>query len=521
MKKRPVLLGVVWCAVSLLVAAVPSIGVLASDYTLLPRPHTYWQESSALIISAYQREADGQDIALLEMYNDSAAPIDVQSWRITGVFGTNGVSADMVLKQRFSGVLSPKSHVVIDAGAGISNASFEMEKWSTMKPDGILTSLIMTTPGGSTFEYPLKFTEPTKTAPPRYDELWRRTPIQSGYSSSLNSFSTSTPTVYDDGLYIAPIVPPVRIVEVYPYAVDCSPFDTARTCADYVKLHNPTNHAVALDEYVLRTDSASEGRTSANTIMLEGITIPPGGYYTISRTDDERTLSLTNSGGYVWLEDIWATVRYEETLTRYEYAGMREQGLAWALVQDGVWTWTSTPTPEGANSITNVDLSGESLADCPAGKYRNPETNRCRSIEEAVNALAACPEGQERNLVTNRCRSIALLAKATLTPCKEGQERNPETNRCRSIASAVAEMLPCDEGWERNPDTRRCRKIKNDTMPAAAFPVEPVAASVQSVATWWILGGVGVLALGYAGWEWRHEIAEFLRKIRIHGVGKE
>jgi hypothetical protein len=131
-------------------------------------------------------------------------------------------------------------------------------------------------------------------------------------------------------------------------------------------------------------------------------------------------------------------------------------------------------------------MSTKTPTPCKEGQYRNEETNRCRSIAAEATALAPCDDDEERNPATNRCRKIASLA-SQLTPCKEGQERNPETNRCRNVAAAVP--------------------------PDAAFGVEPVADTGKAFIGWWALGGVGILALGYAGWEWRQEIAAVIRKV--------
>ena len=46
------------------------------------------------------------------------------------------------------------------------------------------------------------------------------------------------------------------------------------------------------------------------------------------------------------------------------------------------------------------------------------------------------------------------------------------------------------------------------------FAVEDVAASKDTIAAWWAVGGIGISALGYAGWEWRREIGEILYKIK-------
>ena len=97
-----------------------------------------------------------------------------------------------------------------------------------------------------------------------------------------------------------------------------------------------------------------------------------------------------------------------------------------------------------------------------------------------------------------------------LAPCASNQVRNPETNRCRAVSTAGS-LKPCAANQERNPETNRCRN-KVD-MVQADFPVEVVGESAQSTLGWWAFGGVGLLALGYAGWEWRIEIMNAIKKV--------
>lgn len=501
---------------------VPMAIAVGPELTLESAPTNYWLKSSDLLISAYQRDATGEDIRLVEVYNDGKMPIDVRDWVIEGTFqsGETKSTVSMVIQPRFTdGLLEPGEHIVIDAADIVAGASYGMEAWSTIKPAGKLVALTTTKgPNVTAHEYALKETSVKKDGVTTlyYDELWRRKPNTSGgYTSTISSFDVAPKVVYDKGLYIVPVSPPVQIVEIYPYASSCDPFDESVLCRDYVKLHNPTDHAVDLTDYVLRTDSSSANRTSANTISLDGITIPAHGYYSVSRTDSGSSLSLTNSGGYIWLEDLWGLTKYTGTLARYESAGASKQGYSWMQDDTGAWGWSLTPQPGGQNVLTLAPPAVSELADCPAGKYRNPETNRCRTIEEAVNALAACPEGQTRNPATNRCRSDAAQKSSSLTPCKEGQERNPATNRCRSIASAIAELMPCAEGQERNPATNRCRKIQNLDMPLAGFPVEPVKPSGQSMVMWWVMAGVATLLAGYGAWEWRSELGLAARKLAV------
>lgn len=152
---------------------------------------------------------------------------------------------------------------------------------------------------------------------------------------------------------------------------------------------------------------------------------------------------------------------------------------------------------------------------CGPGKYRHPLTNRCRNIESDAAVITNCEADQYRNPETGRCRKIATTA--SVTPCKEGQYRSEETNRCRNIVAAGSQA-PCAEGQERNPDTNRCRNVLAKSVPDAAFAVQPVQEGMRAFVGWWALGGIGVLAAGYAGWEWRREIGTTLRKFSLKGL---
>lgn len=327
----------------------------------------------------------------------------------------------------------------------------------------------------------------------------------------VNDFSAATTNtrLRHSPLYIPPsAVPVVQIVEIYPRALDCAPNDLDPLCHDYVKLYNPTTSTLSLADYRLRTDSSTS--ESSNAFHLGGITMAPGSYRVVNLRDDGDPMSLTNSGGYVWLEDAEGVVRYEETITKYESAGSSsKQGSSWALNATGSWEWSTTPQPTGGNSFPVVAIvtpgMGAVLAECPSGKYRNPETNRCRSIEEAVNELAACDEGQYRNPETNRCRSLASTASAVLSACDTGETRNPETNRCRRVTAGEGVLVACDAGEERNPETNRCRKITSSPAKTTAS-VSSAATKAASNLQWWAAGVLGAGVVSYGLYEWRHEV---------------
>lgn len=153
---------------------------------------------------------------------------------------------------------------------------------------------------------------------------------------------------------------------------------------------------------------------------------------------------------------------------------------------------TNIPSPDAANEpyyeeeddAVKVEKDEPVLSGCPEGKFRNPETNRCK------------------NIVTT----------ASLTPCRAGQERNPDTNRCRKVASAST-FAACKEGQERNPETNRCRNI---AVAAAASPsVGDLSDSVSSGnINYTIMSVVSLMIVGYGAYEYRHDIANWTSKMR-------
>lgn len=458
-------------------------------------PKTEFADTAPLMLTAYQTAGAATSLAALEFFNAGDQPIAMSDWRIE-VATKSGSRQAIVLSTEHKGFLLPKEHIT---AAVKQQATYELESAKQESPI-VAVDISYALPD-------MAYRPATAVIKDTSDVPFFRTYTTTGYSSAAQPFAaTPSRSFYDDGLYEPPVMPAgLTIVEVYPYASDCAPDDASVLCGDYIKLQNNSENVVPLDDLVVRTDSSSSMRTASNTFMLSG-NIQPHGIVTVAKTDGGSSISLTNSGGYVWLEDAWGMVRYDGMMTKYEPAGVGQQGFAYALGSGNIWQWTTTPQPLGTNIITAPIIAAKVVTECPEGKYRNPDTGRCRTLEEAVNAISVCDEGYERNPVTNRCRKIQAATTAVLTPCLEGQERNPMTNRCRSIASAVAELLPCEDGQERSPETHRCRKAAQNGIPKAEFPVQPVQQARQDMAGWLALGGVVAVAAGYGAWEWRSEI---------------
>ncbi len=291
---------------------------------------------------------------------------------------------------------------------------------------------------------------------------------------------------------------------------------------EFIEIYNPTKKAVPLHGCYLRLGS-KEYHFTAGTKLAAG---EYKAFY-----DSETGITLPNSAGG---EVMLVTHDTEEIV---QYPGGMPDDVSLALI-DGKWQQTHKLTPNVANELKEeapVGGRGGGLKPCGEGKYRHPETNRCRKTESG-SGLKPCEDGQERNPATNRCRSVSSGSSRSLVPCKPGQERNPATNRCRSIATAASSLKPCKpdqfrnpetnrckkkdsgdglkpckEGWERNPETNRCRK-KRDAA-EAAFAVEETPPSAGSQVGWWAAGVAGAGVLGYGIWQWRPEITAGLQRL--------
>lgn len=456
---------------------------------------------SPLMITAYQASVDGMD--LVQVYNDSDELLQLDGMALW-YSQADGTSVEAVA---LHGYMRPYTHVMI-AAVDVLVASDDIE--FRFVPTGVAPKAVWVNVDG--------YASVTIPSDVKTDgKVYKRGRTTTGYSTAASALNAALVggVLEADHLYVAPSAPLLEVVEILARSRECSPFEVDVRCSDYVKLR-------ALDGYVdtdavkyrLRTGGAV---SVSNTFSL--INSSRHGDYVLQRIrDDGEGISLVNGGGYVWLEDAYGLQKYEDTLVQYADAGSEKYiDQSWALNSEtGEWQW-ATPNPLGSNQFPEVveqALVSSATTTCPAGKYRNPETNRCRSIEDAVSELATCDEGKERNPVTNRCRSVVSTAATTLAPCDEGQERNPATNRCRSVLAASQTLTPCKEGYERNPATNRCRK--SSAVVSAVGAVAEQAAIQKgggSLLTSALLVTAGIGAVGYGVYEWRSELWRGGRKL--------
>ena len=108
-----------------------------------------------------------------------------------------------------------------------------------------------------------------------------------------------------------------------------------------------------------------------------------------------------------------------------------------------------------------------------------------------------------------------MPATKTQETCKAGYYRNPLTGRCKKQAAAKTAKT-CPDGYELNPETNRCRKKRQD---ASQYPVEDTTNETydnpQIFIAAFALVALGILALAYVGFQFRHEIAKYAKRAKL------
>lgn len=271
---------------------------------------------------------------------------------------------------------------------------------------------------------------------------------------------------------------------------------------EYIELYNSSIDPVDLSGCSLKIDGATK--------KLQGIAKPGyTAYY---------GLTLPNADGAT-VELVTST---NEDVVTYP-TGLKDD-QSWALI-NGQWQLTEQPTPDTENiaymkaeEVNKTSANSSSLEACPEGKYRNPETNRCKTIETAE-VLKNCSAGQERNPDTNRCKQIDTAQGSNLKVCSAGQERNPETNRCRKTVSLVSALTACKVGQERNPETNRCRKVagasttSSNSGKTSSSGLEQDIKNKQNV-SYGVFIAMAILVAGYGIYEYRDNISNYFVKLK-------
>lgn len=466
---------------------------LKNDQLYVPPPDPNMQiveiYSDSLVCSPFDTAATCSDY--VKLYNASTTSVNLSSFRLrTGSYGQTATSSST---KSLGGVVGAGGYATFVLSLSSSGSWVWLEDvYGSVRYENTLIEF----PSNAGFDHQAW----------AYDDdsdEWRWTTTPSP-GDSPNNLPPKAKINECDGLRITEIVANVSSED------------------QYIEVTNMTDDLLDIEGCILQTNrSASASHIFASAGLL------PGQRLVVYVKDSPLTLTKTTSGSvYVLSSDMTTEV------DSVNYADLAE-ATSYALIDDS-WKVTYRQTPGAVNLYQEYPACAEgyarssttgqcvkaasvitALSDCGEGKYRSEETNRCRSLE-TPSVLQPCDSDQYRSAETNRCRSLVSTA-SVLAPCAVDQERNPQTNRCRAIASAD-ELKPCAVNQERNPETNRCRALASSTQ--TDFPVEAVAQGSQATLGWWAFGGVGMLAAGYAGWEWRREVSGWVRRLGRFGIGR-
>lgn len=158
------------------------------------------------------------------------------------------------------------------------------------------------------------------------------TPTSSTDPGSQTDTTTPASTLPDQSQLLPP-----QLTELLPNPA--APLTDAHD--EFIELYNPNAVAFDLRNYTLETGTT----TLHDFTFTDDLTIPGNSYEAFYSAD--TGLSLSNSGGEAKFLD--PTGNTLSTTVTYDTA---KDGQAWALATDNTWQWTTTPTPNAANIIT-------------------------------------------------------------------------------------------------------------------------------------------------------------------------
>lgn len=226
---------------------------------------------------------------------------------------------------------------------------------------------------------------------------------------------------------------------------------------EYIEIFNPLPLSVNLSGYQLHT-----GATFSRHYVIGDTTIQPGEYLSFYARD--TGLALSNNGGAARI-----VLPNGEAADSVEYKAAKVN-TAWALI-NGEWQWTAVITPNEANQPTPPKI--EPIVAATALK-QTVSTAAKKSAKSSVAAKTVAKKPAKANVVT-----------------KTASTKLPKKTAAKPVSGVSASS-------ESNED-------------------EPVAKGSLNVP---ILAGVGSLAVLYAVYEYRKDIANQIWKFRRYAANR-
>ncbi len=223
---------------------------------------------------------------------------------------------------------------------------------------------------------------------------------------------------------------------------------------EYIELYNPGTTDFDLNGY-----SIEVGTTTLHTFTFGAPTILAAGAYKAFHSIDTH-LSLSNSGGQARLRD-GANMIVSETAVY----GTAVDGTSWTLV-NGVWQWSTTPTPNASNLLTTSPV-----------KTTSSSTTIAPTLAVPKKTITARPVTKTAVRTASAVKGATTTKKVKTAPATKSKKTKPAKVAATTAASFTKPKPPIHTG---------------------------------------ILVAVAVLAVLYGMYEYRHDIANKFAQLRGH-----
>lgn len=234
---------------------------------------------------------------------------------------------------------------------------------------------------------------------------------------------------------------------------------------EFIELHNAGGSSVNLGGAQL--DDA-EGGSAAYT-MPSGTMLAPGAYRAFSRGDTK--LALNNEGDSARL-----LAQDGSVVSSLTYPKVPREGVAWARQSDGTATWTATVTPGAANVFT--PLSGDEKVEVSPTPRASPKAGASAS-PTAGRSTASPAAARIAGTATGRSSPPAVSPPAT--PRARISERT-----IRNAAEETA-TAPAETASPASPSVA--------PTPSPAGNPKPKRWSVSAILAWGLAGALGLIHL--------------------------
>lgn len=491
------------CAMLLLSAGKPvyAIDTVPSSDPLI---------DGSFIISGYS--ISGHTLRYAQITNNSNEIASLDGWKLSLEWSTG-----VWVSEELNGLLPAHKKIIFADNSAVPGATYNYNP--TEQPtDPRATTLKLVAPLGRGFnDHTVSISVSSSTVsiasvPATY--YFARN-ISSSTGNFLSTFTAFVPNedfvLEQDELYHPLSMSPLTVTEIYPEAVTCEPGSASLLCGDYVKLQNISSSTVDLSSIRIRVGSAGQAASSSNTSYPTG-SLASGSYVVVP-------LSLTNSGSWVWVEDVYGVSLYSETISAYP-SSSGHTGWSYAFNDvSGQWQWTKYPTPFDQD---NQFASGGKINECSGLRLSEIGANYSPQFIELFNStsreldISGCQiqtnRSQTNNYIFSEGTSISSneyvavsidTAKLSLTKTTSGtvyilssdgsvevdarSYEDLDENTSYALVggkwlqtfmvtpgneNSYSEYPACEAGYIRNLETGRCNKIPVEASLTPCLPTQ-------------------------------------------------